>query len=202
MKLFFSPGACSLVSHILLRETKLPADLVKVDTKSHKTEAGVDYYTLNPKGSVPLLQLDDGEYLSEGPVIAQYIADKAAREDLMPKAGSKARYRVMEWQNYVTSELHKAYSPLFNPTFDEAGKKYFLAALRKKYEWVSAQLGGKQFLTGNTFTAADAYLYVVTRWAKHVGLELSDLGDLQAFMKRVSERPAVQEAIHAEGLKG
>ncbi len=202
MKLYFAPGACSLVPHILLRDTKLPADFVKVDTKTHKTESGTDYYTLNPKGSVPLLQLDDGEYLSEGPVIAQYIADKAGREDLMPRAGTQARYRVMEWQNYVTSELHKSYSPLFNPTFDEAGKKYFVAALRRRYEWVAGQLRGKQFLTGDTFTAADAYLYVITRWSKYVGLDLSDLPELQAFMKRVSERPAVQEALKEEGIKG
>lgn len=201
MKLFYSPGACSLVSHILLIETKLPFELVKVDTKAHKTEAGVDYYTINPKGSVPLLQLDDGQYLSEGPVIAQYIADKAGRADLMPKAGTLERYRVMEWQNYVTSELHKGYSPLFNPTFPAEGKPYFVAALRRKFEWVSSQLRGKDFLTGANFTAADAYLFVVSRWSKFVNLDLADLPDLQAFIKRVSERPAVQAAIAAEGLK-
>lgn len=198
MKLYYAPGTCALAPHILLRETQQPIELVKVDTKTHKTESGDDYYAINPKGYVPFLELDDGEYLSEGPVVAQYIADKAGREDLMPKAGTKARYRVMEWQNYITAELHKSYSPLFNPTFSEEGKKYFLAALRRKYEWVSAQLAGKSFLTGETFTAADAYLFVVTRWAKAVKLDLADLADLQAFMKRVGDRPAVQQALQAE----
>ena len=202
MKLYFSPGTCALAPHILVRDTKLPVGLVRVDIKAHKTESGADYYAINPKGSVPVLQLDDGEYLTEGPVIAQYLCDQAGREDLMPRAGTLARYRVMEWQNYITAELHKAYSPLFNPTFNEEGKKFFVTALRRKYEWVNSKLAGRQFLSGDVFTAADAYLYVVTRWSKHVGVDLADLPNLQAFMQRVAERPAVKEALQAEGLKG
>ena len=201
MKLYFSPGACSLVPHILVREMKIPVELVRVDTKTHKTASGEDYYAINPKGYVPYLEIAPGEYQSEGPVIAQYLADQAGREDIMPKAGTKERYRVMEWQNYVTAELHKFFSPLFKPTFPAEGKPFFLDALRTKYEWVSSQLRGKQYLTGNTFTAADAYLYVVTRWSKAVGLDLSDLADLQSFMTRVSERPAVKEAQDAESSK-
>lgn len=143
MKLYYSPGACSLVPHILLRETALPHTLVKVDLGKHVTEPGLDYYGVNPKGSVPVLELDDGQRLTEGPVIAQFIADHAGREDLMPAARSMARYRVMEWQNYITSELHKSFSPLFNRALDAAAKEVFLASLRKKFAWVSEQLGDR-----------------------------------------------------------
>jgi glutathione S-transferase len=200
MKLYYSPGACSLAAHIVLREAQLPFSVERVDTKTHKTEHGVDYYTINPKGYVPLLELDSGERLTEGPIIAQYISDKAGRLDLMPAAGTMARYRVMEWQNYTTAELHKSFSPLFNPAFDDSAKAIIKAGLRKKYEWVSRQLQGKQYLTGDTFTAADAYLFTITNWAKAVGLDLSDYTDLQSFLKRVAERPAVREAMKAEGL--
>jgi glutathione S-transferase len=200
MKLYYSPGACSLAPHIVLREALLPFSLGKVDTKTHKTEHGIDYYTINPKGYVPLLELDSGERLSEGPIIAQYICDEAGRQDLMPAAGSIARYRVMEWQNYTTSELHKSFSPLFNAAFDDSAKAIFKAGLRKKYDWVSRQLHGKQYLTGDNFTAADAYLFTVTNWAKAVGVDLSDYTDLQSFLKRVAERPAVREAMKVEGL--
>ncbi len=200
MKLYFSPGACSLAPHIVLREAGLPFSLVKVDTGTHKTEHGADYYTINPKGYVPLLELDDGQRLSEGPVIAQYVSDLAQRRDLMPAPGTMERYRVMEWQSYITSELHKSFSPLFNPAFDSAAKALFADALRKKFAWVSQQLRGRQHLTGDTFTAADAYLFTVAGWAKYVGLDLSDLEHLQAFLKRVAQRPAVQEAMKAERL--
>ncbi len=201
MKLFYSPGACSLAPHIILRETGLPFTLERVDTKTHLTQAGVDFYSINPKGYVPVLQLDNGEYLSEGPVIVQYLCDRAAREDLMPKAGSMARYRVMEWQNYITAELHKAFSPLFNPSTDVATKSASSAAVAKKLGWVSSQLRNKQYLSGDTFTGADAYLFVVSNWAGYVGIDLSPYEDLQSFRKRVAERPAVRETISAEGLK-
>lgn len=200
MKLYFSPGACSLAPHIVLREAGVPFSLVKVDTGTHKTEHGVDYYTINPKGYVPLLELDDGQRLSEGPVIAQYVSDQANRRDLMPESGTMARYRVMEWQSYITSELHKSFSPLFNPAFDSTAKSIFADGLRKKFGWVSDQLRGKQYLTGDTFTAADAYLFTVAGWAKYVGLDLSHCDHLQAFLKRVADRPAVREAMKAEGL--
>ncbi|HEX7635611.1 MAG TPA: glutathione transferase GstA [Noviherbaspirillum sp.] len=200
MKLYFSPGACSLVPHILLRETGLPFALERVDLGTHKTEHGVDYYTITPMGQVPLLELEDGQQLSQGPVMAQYICDRAGRDDLMPPAGTMARYRVMEWQNYITSELHKSFSPLFNPAFDSAAKKVFVDGLRKKFGWVSEQLRGKQYLSGDSFTAADAYLFIVAGWSKYVGLDLSGCEHLQAFLNRVAQRPAVREAMKAEGL--
>lgn len=200
MKLYFSPGVCSLAPHILLRETQLPFELERVDIGKHTAQQGADYYEINPKGQVPLLELDDGQCLSEGPIIAQYIADKAGRTDLMPAFGSMERYRVMEWQNYVTSELHKSFSPLFNTAIDQPAKAVFAAALRKKFGWVSNQLRDRQYLTGDTFTAADAYLFTVAGWAKHVGLDLSDFEHLQSFLQRVAARPAVREAMKAEGL--
>lgn len=200
MKLYFSPAACSLVPHIVLREAGLPFTLEKVDTAKHLTQAGADYYALNPKGQVPLLQLDDGQLLSEGPVIVQYIADQAAATTLMPAAGSIERYRVMEWQNYITSELHKTFSPLFNPEFDAKAKATLRGLLRKKFEWVDSRLAGREYLTGHAFTAADAYLFVVSGWAKFIDLDLSGLTNLQGLLKRVGERPAVREALKAEGL--
>ncbi|TMH12220.1 MAG: glutathione transferase GstA [Betaproteobacteria bacterium] len=200
MKLFYAPGACSLAPHILLRESQLPFELERVDTSAHKTQHGVDYYTINAKGYVPLLEFANGERLSEGPIISQYIADTAANTTLMPPAGSLQRYRVMEWQSYITSELHKSFSPLFNPSLEASAKAVFSASLRKKFEWVSTQLEGKQYLTGDDFTAADAYLFTVANWAGYVKLDLTDLKDLQGFMKRVAERPAVKAAMKAEGL--
>lgn len=200
MKLFFAPGACSLAPHIVLKETQLPFKLEKVDTSTHKTEHGLDYYTINSKGAVPVLELDGGERLTEGPIVAQYIADKAGRADLLPAPGSMDRYRVMEWQNYITSELHKTFTPLFNPELDSSAKKTLDSVLRKKYEWVNAQLQAKDYLLGKSFTVADAYLFVVTGWAKYVSLDLADLKHLQDYLARVAGRPAVREAMKAEGL--
>jgi glutathione S-transferase len=200
MKLYFSPGACSLAPHIVAAEAGLALTLEKVDTGRHQTAGGVDYYTINPKGQVPLLVLEDGSTLSEGPVIAQYLADHAQARGLMPAAGSIARYRVMEWQNFVTSELHKSFSPLFGSKFDAATKALIAGQLRQRYEWINKQLAGKNYLTGDEFTAADAYLFTVTGWAKHVKLDLSDLGNLQGFLSRVAARPAVLKAMREEGL--
>jgi glutathione S-transferase len=200
MKLYYSPGACSLAPHIVLRETALAFDLVRVDLASHKLKAQDDYYAVNPKGAVPVLELDDGERLTEGPVIAQWICDRAGRTDLMPAAGTLARYRVMEWQNYVTSEVHKSYSPLFKPDFNEECKAWFRRALRQRYEYIESRLEQNDFLTGADFTAADAYLFVVTNWAGRVGVDLQNLASLDAFMTRVRTREAVQAALAAEGL--
>lgn len=200
MKLYFSPGACSLASHIVLRESGAAFTLEKIDTTKHLTATGADYYAINPKGQVPLLELDDGTRLSEGPVLAQFIADQAANKTLMPAAGSLARYRVMEWQSYVTSELHKSFTPLFNPEFDVSAKALHARLLRKKYEWIDSRLAAANYLTGDEFTAADAYLFTVTGWAKYVNLDLSDLAHLQRFLARVAARPAVREAMKAEGL--
>ncbi len=200
MRFFYSPGSCALAPHILLREANLSFTPVRVDLPTHKTVSGEDYYAINPKGSVPLLELEDGERLTEGPVIAQYIGDRAGRSDLMPPAGSMLRYRVMEWQTYISSELHKSFSPLFRPDFDENGKAWLKRALRRKYEWVASRLEDRDFLASANFTAADAYLYVVTRWASRFEIDLTDLHSLQSFMRRVNDRDAVQAALEAEGL--
>ncbi len=202
MKLYYSPGACSLAPHIVLREAGQAFTLSKVDTAKHVTGVGDDYTTINPKGMVPLLELDDGSRLSEGPVIAQFIADRAGASTLMPPAGSLDRYRVMAWQNYITSELHKSFTPLFNPELDAAAKQTLSAVLRKKLEWVNGQLSGRDFLTGKTFTAADAYLFTVLGWTKYVNLDIADLSNIQHFLSTVSQRPAVREAMKAEGLIG
>ena len=201
MKLYYSRGACSLTPHILLRETGLPFTLERMDSATHRTQHDVDYYTINPKGYVPMLELDNGERLTEGPVICQYICDVARRTDLMPAAGTMPRYRVMEWQGYLNSEIHKTYSVLFNPTLDAGVKTVFAASLRKKYEWISTQLADNDYLMGSDFTAADAYLFNVTRWARLVKLDLTDLPRVTAFMERTLTRPAVLEAFKAEGLR-
>lgn len=200
LKLYFSPGACSLAPHIVLREIGADFTLAKVDTGTHRTADGQDFYALNPKGQVPLLELPDGSRLTEGPVIAQYIADGANASALMPPAGSIARYRVMEWQNYITAELHKSFTPLFHAGLDATAKKTLGAILSKKLAWVDAQLAGRSYLTGEVFTAADAYLFVVVGWARHVQLDIGGLKALDAFMARVAARPAVQAAMKAEGL--
>ena len=202
MKLYFSPAACSLSPHILLRECGLTFDLEKVDTERHRTADGRDFYAINPKGQVPVLELADGSRLTEGPVIAQYIADQAQATQLMPAAGTLARYRVMEWQNYVSTELHKSFTPLFHAGLDDNAKATLAALLRKKMDWLDAQLQHGPYLTGEHFTAADAYLIVVLGWAKFVKLDISDLAHLQAFLRRVAARPAVQAAMRAEGLLG
>lgn len=200
MKLYYATSACSLAPHIVSREIDLNVELIRVDTKSHLTAEGVDFYTINPKGSVPCLQLADGQLLTEGPIICQYLADQANNTQLMPASGTLARYRVMEWQNYITSELHKSFSPLFNPNAGAETKALFAEQLKNKYTWLSSKLEQSAYLTGESFTAADAYLFVVTNWAKFVGLDLSHLSALQAFMQRVATRPAVQAALKAEGL--
>lgn len=200
MKLYYAPATCAMAIDILLREIGQPFELIKVDTKQGQTEHGVDYATINEKGVVPVLEFDSGERLTEGPIIAQYVADKFGAEHLMPAPGTLARYRVMEWQNYITSELHKGFTPLFKPQVPDSVKPLFKEFLRSRYEWLDRQLADQPFLTGETFTAADAYLFVVTNWAQFVDLDLGGLDNVAAFQKRVSGRPAVQEAMRAEGL--
>ena len=200
MKLYYSNGACSLSPHIVLRESGLKFDLVRASTKTHALDDGTDYYTINPKGSVPLLELDNGERLTEGPAIVQYIADLVPAKNLAPANGTLARYRVQEWLNYITSEIHKTYSPLFRPNTPDEFKTIARDALQKKYEYVDGKLEGKNYLMGENFSVADAYLFVVTTWAPHVGVNLSAFKSLSAFMDRMRARPAVQEALQAEGL--
>lgn len=199
-KLYYSPGACSLSPHIVLRESGLPFQLVMASTKTHKLADGTDYYGINPKGYVPLLELDDGQRLTEGPVIVQYIADQVPASQLAPAAGTMARYRLMEWLNFITSELHKGFSPLFTPAMPEEAKALARTRLGERLAWVDSQLAGKAYLMGNTFTVADAYLFTVAGWGKYVGVDTSHLANLGAFMARVAARPAVQEALKAEGL--
>ena len=200
MKLYYSPGACSLSPHIALREAGLSFDLMLASTKTKKLQDGSDFYAINSKGSVPVLELDNGERLTEGPAIVQYIADLAPASNLAPAAGSMARYRLQEWLNYITSELHKGFSPLFNPATPEDYKPVARAALMARFTWVNAQLEGKQYLMGDQFTVADAYLFVVSNWGQYVGVDVSGFEHLVAFRARVAARPAVQEAMKAEGL--
>ena len=200
MKLYYSPGACSLSPHIVLREAGLAFEPVLASTKTHKLQDGTDYYGINPKGYVPLLELDNGERLTEGPVIVQYIADQAPAKKLAPAAGTMARYRLQEWLNFITSELHKSFSPLFNPAMPEEAKALYRTRLGDRFKWVDGQLAGKNYLMGQDFSVADAYLFVVAGWGKHVGVDISGLANLGAFMARVGARPAVQEALKAEGL--
>ena len=198
MKLYYSPNACSLSPHIVLREAGLSFDLVKASTKTHKLDDGTDYYTINPKGYVPLLELDDGQRLSEGPAIVQYIADQAPAKKLAPAAGTLERYRLQEWLNFITSELHKSFSPLFNPEMPEAAKQIYKTRIESRFKWVDEQLKGKQYLMGDAFSVADAYLFTVVRWSKFVGVETSGFAHIGAFMERVGARPAVQAALKAE----
>jgi glutathione S-transferase len=200
MKLYFSPGACSLSPHIALREAGAKFELVRAALQTHTLSDGTDYYTINPKGQVPVLELDDGERLTEGPAILQYIADHAPASGLAPLAGTMARYRLVEWLNFITSELHKGFSPLFNAAMPAEAKKIFAAKLRERLAWVDRQLEGRDYLMGERFCVADGYLFTVTNWASHVGVDLAGLDQLAAFRARVAARPAVKDAMLAEGL--
>ncbi len=200
MKLYYSPGACSLSPHIVLHESGLPFEPVLASTKTHKLQDGTDYYTINPKGYVPLLELDTGERLTEGPAIVQYIADQVPAKQLAPAAGTMARYRLVEWLNFVSTEIHKSFSPLFNPAMPDEGKKLYRERLLSRFAYVDQQLAGKPYLMGDSFSVADAYLFVTASWGQYVGVDISGFANLGAFMKRVGERPAVQAALKAEGL--
>lgn len=200
MKLYAKPGSCSLAAHIVANEANLTLNIENVDLGKKVTETGANYWEINPKGQVPALLLDDGSLLTEGPVVAQYLADMAPESGLMPAAGTVGRYQVMSWQCFITSELHKGFSPLFNSRYDANAKSVAADILKQKLSWVDTQLSGQPYLTGNTFTVADAYLFTVVGWAKYVKLDLADLSNLQAFMDRVAARPAVVRARQAEGL--
>ena len=200
MKLYYSPGACSLSPHIALCEAGVKFDLVKTVLQTHTLADGSDYYRITAKGQVPLLELDDGARLSEGPVILQYIADHAPASGLAPAYGTMERYRVMEWLNFITSELHKGYSPLFNPKMPAEAKEIFLAQLTNRFGYVDARLEGQDYLMGKQFSIADAYLFTVTNWAPKVGLDLTGFKNLEAFNTRMKARPAVQNALKGEGL--
>jgi glutathione S-transferase len=198
MKLYFSPEACSLSPHIVLRESGLPFSLVKVDIKTRKTADGRDYATINPKGYVPTLELDDGERLTEGPAIVQYLADLKPDAGLAPRNGTLARARLQEWLNFITSELHKNYSALFNPDMPDAAKAIFKDKLAQRYAFVERSLAGRDYLLGERFSVADAYLFVVTRWARHFDIDVGQWPSLARFMERVGRRDSVRDALSAE----
>jgi glutathione S-transferase len=200
MKLYFSPGACSLSPHIVAIEAGIPLELVKVDLSSKTVARDGDFWDINPKGYVPALLLDDGQVLTEGPAIVQYLADQAPAAGLAPSAGSFERVRLQETLNYLTSEIHKSYSPLFNPAVLPAVREERLAYLARRYALIDRQLAGRQYLVGDRFSVADAYLFTLTRWARGVKLDLSGLPNVEAFQKRVGSRKSVLQALRAEGL--
>ena len=201
MKLYYSPGACSLSPHIALREAGLAFEPMLASTKSHKLQDGTDYYGINALGYVPLLELDDGTRLREGPAIVQYIADLAPAKNLAPANGTMARYRMQEWLTFIGTEIHKGFSPLFNPNMPEEAKTISKNKLVSRYEWLDGQLAGKDYLMGDTFSVADGYLFTVTNWAQPTGVDISAYANVKAWHARVAARPAVQEALKAEGLK-
>lgn len=200
MKLFYSPGACSLSPHIVAREAGIDLHLQKVDLKSKTIASEGDFFAINSKGYVPALEVDDGEILTEGPTIVQYLADRKPETGLAPPAGTMARYRLQEWLGFINSELHKTYSPLFKPSTPAETRAERLAYLGKRYAVVEKQLAGRPYLLGDKFTVADAYLFTVTHWAGTVKLDLSPFPSLRGFQERTAARPAVKAAMKAEGL--
>ncbi len=200
MKLYYSPGACSLAPHIVLEESGQPYEAVLASTKTHQLTDGTDYYTINSKGQVPLLELDSGERITECPVIVQYIADQVPAKNLAPAYGSIGRYRVQEWLNYTTSELHKNIGMLFNPALPEEGKAVVRARAASRLQWMDAQLAGKNYLMGDDFSIADPYLFAISRWTRLTGIDTTGMKHLLAFVARMAERPSVLAAMKAEGL--
>ena len=201
MKLYYSSGACSLSPHIVALEAGIALSLEKVDGKAKRTEGGADFWQVNPKGYVPALALDNGELLTEGPAIVQYLADLKPESGLAPANGTLARYRLQEMLGYINSEIHKTYSPLFKQETPDATRAERKAYLLRRYQLIEDVLAKQSWLLGDHFTVADAYLFTVTNWAKHVELDLSGFTALMAFQQRVAERPAVQAALEAEGLR-
>ena len=199
MKLYYSSGACSLAPHIALRETGLPFTLSKVDLRSHKLADGTDFRAVSPNGYVPVLELDDGQRLSEAGVILQYIADRKPGT-LAPEFGTLERYRVMEWLNFIATEVHKQFSPLWYPETPESVRTGQIEKLNKRFDYIAQSLGTKPYLTGEKFTIADAYLYTMLNWAPMLKVDLAPWPTLVAFQSRVAARPAVQEALKAEHL--
>jgi glutathione S-transferase len=200
MKLYYSPGACSLSPHIALLEAGLPYDLVKVDLRAKKLENGDDYLKVNPKGQVPALALDNGELVTEGTVIVQMIADKAAGKNLAPARDSAERYKLLEWLNFVGTELHKNFGPMFSPVLADDAKAFFKDRVMGKFKYLDGVLAGREYLMGSQFTVADGYLFTMLSWADRMKFDLSALPNLLAYKARVAARPKVQEALTREGL--
>ncbi|HZS64080.1 MAG TPA: glutathione transferase GstA [Xanthobacteraceae bacterium] len=201
MKLYFSPGACSLSPHIILREAGADFEIEQVDNRAKKTKSGADYWRINPKGYVPTLELDDGQRLTEGPVIVQYIADRYPQAGLIPPCGSFERYRVQEWLNFITSEIHKTFTPLFRDTTPAEYKSIAKENLGKRYDFIEQHLAANDYLAGGKFGVADAYLFVVSNWLQRVGIDTARWPNLRAYLKRIGSRPKVEEAMKAEGLR-
>ena len=200
MKLYYYPGACSMAVHIALREAGIPFDLDKADLAKHQAANGEDYYKINPKGYVPALRLDDGQILTEDAVLLQYVADQNPQSGLAPKAGAMERYRVMEWLNFISSELHKTLGALFNPKITPEWKDNQVALFGRRCDFLARQLGGKPYLTGDKFTIADAYLFTILGWANLFKLDMGKWPALTDYAARIAARPAVKEAMKAEGL--
>ena len=200
MKLYYAPGACSLSPHIALRETNMTFDLDKVDLGEKKTSDGSDFTKINPLGYVPALELDNGDVLTEGAAIVQYLADQAPAAKLMPEAGTMERYRAQEWLTFISSELHKGFSPLFNPALEGDMKNSVVTRLESRFDYVDKQLEGQQYLTGDDFSMVDAYGFTIINWANFKDIDLSRWPNISAYMGRVAARPKVHEALKAEGL--
>ena len=200
MKFYYSPGACSLAPHIVLRELGLPFEAVQVDLKTHKLADGTDYYQINPKGYVPALQLDDGSLFTEDAAILQYLADRKPEAGLLAASGSMERYRTIEWLTFISSELHKGFSPLFNADMPEAGRKIFLDKLKNRFALLDKHLASHEFLMGKKFTVADAYAFTILNWKNFLNVDLSPWKNIEAYMNRVAARPKVRETMHAEKL--
>lgn len=200
MKLYYSPGACSLSPHIALLEAGLPYDLVKVDLRAKKLENGDDYLKVNPKGQVPALALDNGELVTEGPVIVQMIADRASGKNLAPARDSAERYKLLEWLNFVGTEVHKNFGPMFSPVLSDDAKAFFKDRVMGKFKYLDGALAGRDYLMGKQFTVADGYLFTMLCWADRMKFDLSAMPNLLAYKARVAARPKVQEAMTKEGL--
>ena len=200
MKLYYSPGACSLSPHIVAREAGIPIELKKTSTKDKTFEGGGDFWKVNGKGYVPALELDDGQVLTEGPAIVQYLADLKPESGLAPKNGSFERSRLQEWLNFLTAEIHKSFSPLFKPNTPDDYKPVAKDNLAARFDWLDKQLAGKDYLLGKSFSVADAYLFVLLGWTKPTQIDLARWPNLAAFHARVAARPKVKEALKAEGL--
>jgi glutathione S-transferase len=200
MKLYYAPGACSLSPHIVARELGIPVELKKVNAKDKTIDGGGDYWKVNGRGYVPALELDNGEILTEGPAIVQYLADQKPEAGLAPKSGTFERYRLQEWLNFLTSEVHKQFSPLFKPNTPDDYKKIARENIATRFDWLDKQLAGKEYLMGKQFTVADAYAFVLIGWSKFQGIDLARWPNLAAYHKRVGARAKVQEALQAEGL--
>ena len=201
MKLYYTPGACSLAVHIALRESGHAFELEKVDLKTKKTERGQDYTRVNPKGYVPTLELDDGSTLTEANVCVQYVADLAPQSDLAPIAGSMERYRLMEWMAFTSTEVHKNFSPLFDPSASAELQERQKKLLGKRFDYLNEHLGKHARVMGEKFTAADAYLFAVLRWSTVMKMDMSAWPALQQYLKKTAEHPSVRDALKAEGLE-